>query len=264
MNPQPSLDLTGRNALVCGASQGIGQAVAITLAALGAQVTVLARNEDKLKQTLAELSTEHGQNHAHQVADLGDNEALHAQIQELLAKRGEFQILVNNAGGPPPGQAIEAKVEDYVSAFAQHLLANQTLTKALVPGMKNYGRIINIISTSIRQPIVGLGVSNTVRGAVASWAKTIATELGPQGITVNNVLPGFTLTERLDSIMQARAKKTNISVEQAWAQAKKEVPLNRFAEPEEVAYAVAFLASPAAAYVSGTNVVVDGGRTSCL
>lgn len=260
------LDLSGKRALVCGASRGIGRAVAEALAELGANVTVLARSENDLAQTLASLDASTGQDHGLLVADSLKQESLIAAIDALSLNEAPVQILVNNSGGPPPGPAHTADTEEFTRAFTQHVVANQTLLKALLPGMKQsgYGRVINIISTSVKEPIKGLGVSNTIRGAVASWAKTLATELGPSGITVNNVLPGFTSTERLASLFAARAKKSGRPLQDIEQDALGSVPMARFARPGEIANAVAFLATPAAAYINGINLPVDGGRTSSL
>jgi 3-oxoacyl-[acyl-carrier protein] reductase len=260
-----NLQLNGRRALVCGASRGIGRAVAQALASAGAEVIAVARDSAALSEVVATLSTAAGQSHQSVELDLGDREALATSIQELAATT-PVQIVINNTGGPAAGPAIEADPGEFEAAFAQHVLAAQRIARALLPGMKNagYGRIINIISTSVKEPIPGLGVSNTIRGAMASWAKTLSRELGPFGITVNNVLPGFTATERLDYIFQGRAEKSGQSIDAVRQQAVASVPAGRFAKPAEIANAVAFLASPAAAYINGINLPVDGGRTGSL
>jgi 3-oxoacyl-[acyl-carrier protein] reductase len=261
-----NLDLTGRHALVCGASHGIGRASAIELAALGADVTVLARSAHALEALVASLPRGNDtQEHGFLVVDMTDHANLRAQV-EAIANQGAVHILVNNTGGPPGGPAHAAAPDEFLAAFHQHLVANQTLLQAVLPGMRGdaYGRVINVISTSVKEPIRNLGVSNTIRGAVASWAKTLATELGPFGITVNNVLPGYTKTRRLDQILASRVAASGQD-EDAVAQAMLAgVPTGRFAEAAEVANVVAFLASPAAAYVNGINVPVDGGRTLSL
>ena len=260
------IDLNDKRALVCGSSQGIGRAVATELAALGASITLVARDAavlDKVKQTLSERQ---GQRHEVLVADFNQPETLRARIADYQARTEAIHILINNSGGPTPRPALDASSEAYLAAFSQHLVCSQILVQALVPGMKaaGYGRIINIISTSVKQPIPGLGVSNTIRGAVANWAKTLAGELGPFGITVNNVLPGSTRTDRLKAIMEGKARREDTTYAEIETKELARIPLGRFAEPEEIAYAVAFLASPAAAYVSGINLPVDGGRTQCL
>ncbi len=260
-----NLDLTGKKAVVCGSTQGIGYAAAKEIAALGASVVLLARNAEKLHEAVSTLDTSKGQQHNFLVADFSEPDQLKEVIEEF-AEENDVHILVNNTGGPNPGQAIDADVEDFLSAFSAHLICNQILVQALVPGMKKngYGRIINVISTSVKQPLPNLGVSNTIRGAVGNWSKTLANELGQFNITVNNVLPGATETGRLESIMQNKAKKTGHTQEDIKQEMSNEVPMKRLGKPEEIAAAVAFLASPAASYINGINVPVDGGRTSSL
>ncbi|CAE7819417.1 unnamed protein product [Symbiodinium sp. CCMP2456] len=238
----------------------------IELARMGASITLLARNKTKLEKVMKELSTSQDQKHHFLVADFDDIVNLEAVVSDYLRKGNSFNILVNNTGGPPAGPANAAPVEEYVTAFKRHLLANQVLVKLLLPGMKalDYGRIVNVISTSVKAPLPNLGVSNTVRGAVANWSKTLSRELGEFGITVNNVLPGATETGRLSSIIDNKAQKTGQDKEKVAAAMLEQVPLKRFAKPEEVANAIAFLASPAGAYISGINVPVDGGRTPNL
>lgn len=260
------INLCGRRALVCGASQGIGRAAAYELAALGADVIVLARSPDKLQSVIADLPKTHAQQtHGYITADMTDHADLRRQI-ETITRGKPVNILINNTGGPPSGPAYNATTDAYIEAFHQHLIANHIVLQAVLPGMQNssYGRIINVISTSVKEPIKNLGVSNTIRGAVASWAKTLASELGPYGITVNNVLPGYTKTQRLEQILADRAKNTGKSEEVIAQGMLASVPLARFAEASEIASVIAFLASPAAAYVNGINVPVDGGRTLSL
>ncbi len=256
--------LVGKHALVCGASQGIGRAIALEFARLGASVTVLARDELKLRSALAELDHSHGQQHHVLVANMADTQAFAQCLQGNVIP--VVDILVNNTGGPPPGLAHEAEPESFAEAFRLHLVSYQTLVRAVVPGMKQRGggRIINVISTSVKQPLPNLGVSNTVRGAVANWGKTLANELGPYGITVNNVLPGATETERLATIIKNKAAKSGISETASAHEMMSEIPLRRFARPEEIAFAVAFLAGPSGAYINGINLPVDGGRTANL
>ncbi len=256
-----NLGLRGKNALVCGSSRGIGRATAIELALLGANVTLLSRTENILKEVRDSLDTSKGQIHSIQVADLNDFENYKRKLKVLCGDRA-FQILINNTGGPPSGSVQIAEEDAFLKAFQQHLIANQFLMKCVLPSMKSegFGRIINIVSTSIREPITNLGVSNTIRGAVGNWSKTLASEVGQYGITVNNVLPGYTNTGRLKEIIEARSGDSKTS-EEVMKSMYAEVPLGRFAEPHEVASAVAFLASPAAAYINGTNITVDGGRT---
>lgn len=259
------INLNNKNVLVCGSTSGIGKAIALELAKQGASITLLARNETKLQEVLRKLATSEHQNHNYAVADFESLEEIEVVVKKL-SKNRDYHILINNTGGPKGGPLLQAAGEEFSKAFSMHILANQLLAQALVPNMKKsgYGRIINIISTSVKQPIDGLGVSNTIRGAMASWSKTMANELGPFGITVNNVLPGFTATQRLDDIIDARSKRDNLSKEEVANQMKSLVPARRFASPEEVAYAAVFLASPAAQYINGVSLPVDGGRTKSL
>lgn len=259
------LNLSGKRAVVCGSTQGIGKASAIELALLGAHITLVARDEAKLKAVVQELQVYSGQQHDYIVADFSDPNDLKNKIEAYAAQHA-VHILVNNTGGPPAGPLLEAGLQAFINAFTSHLLCNQVLVQALAPGMKRagYGRIVNIISTSVKIPSRGLGVSNTTRGAVANWSKTLSVELAPFGITVNNVLPGATLTGRLESLMAGKAQKTGKSVEEVKQETIAEVPAGRIAGPEEVAAAVAFLATPAAGYINGINVPVDGGRTGSL
>ncbi len=260
-----NLNLSGKNALVCGSSKGIGKAAAIELAVLGASVTLVSRSSEIMSKNIDELDQSKGQNHDFLVADFSDSEDLTQKINQLVLSK-PIHILVNNTGGPPGGPIVDAESKAFIQAFHNHLICNHILTQAVLNGMKEsgYGRIINIISTSVKQPLNGLGVSNTIRGAVANWAKTMANELGQFGITVNNVLPGATKTERLQQIVENKANKTNQSIDTVALAMKSAVPLRRFATPREIAAAVAFLASPAAAYINGINLPVDGGRTKSL
>jgi 3-oxoacyl-[acyl-carrier protein] reductase len=255
------LDLNGRHALVCGASEGIGRATAHELALLGADVTVLARREDALREVADALPRQGSQQHGWIAADVSRTDALRAQV-EALANGKPVHILVNNTGGPPGGPAHLADTDAFLDAFNKHLVANQTLVRAVLPGMRAdaWGRIVNVISTSVTEPIPGLGVSNTVRGAVASWAKTLSRELAPMGITVNNVLPGFTETGRITQLVRDRSQASGESEDTVADAMRRLVPLGRFAQPSEIGGVIAFLCSPAAAYVNGVSLAVDGGR----
>lgn len=261
-----NLSLQGKTALVSGSSQGIGKAAALQLAELGARVILLARNADRLQNVLNELKAINSEEHSFLVADFSQPDSVRSAAEEAVTKFGDIEILVNNTGGPPGGQAINAEVAEFKAAFEMHLVCNHILTTALVPGMKNsgYGRIINVISTSVKQPLANLGVSNTIRGAVANWSKTLANELGQFGITVNNVLPGATATARLDSIAEKKANASGTTVQEALTQMGNAVPMKRVGQPEEVANGICFLASPAASYINGINLPVDGGRTASL
>jgi 3-oxoacyl-[acyl-carrier protein] reductase len=259
------LDLTGKHALVCGASEGIGRATAHELALLGADVTVLARRAEVLQEVADALPRSGAQQHGWIAADVARTDALRAQVQALAAGK-PVHILLNNTGGPPGGPAHSADIAAFLDAFNKHLVANQVIVQAVLPGMQGarWGRIVNVISTSVREPIAGLGVSNTIRGAVASWAKTLSRELAPQGITVNNLLPGFTETGRIAQLVGDRARASGES-EQAVADAmRKTVPAGRFAKPAEIAGVIAFLCSPAAAYINGVSLAVDGGRMQSI
>jgi len=260
------LALNGKTAIVCGSTQGIGFAAAKALSELGANTVLVARNEEKLKSAinqLPELRPE--QTHTYLVADFTQPEQLKTRIEKFVENRS-IEILINNTGGPAGGPANAAQTSEYINAFNQHLICNHILVQAVQGKMKNagYGRIINVISTSVKQPLDNLGVSNTIRGAVANWSKTLANELGQFNITVNNVLPGATNTSRLKSIIENKAARTGQSEEEVLKAMSNTSPMKRVAEPEEVANAIAFLASPAASYINGINVPVDGGRTKCL
>jgi 3-oxoacyl-[acyl-carrier protein] reductase len=261
-----NLDLTGKTALVCGSTQGIGLAAAVELALLGANVTLVARNEEKLREAVEDLDTSLGQLHRYVVADFADHQTVKSAIENYLRLCPEVHILVNNTGGPSGGPIIEADTEQFLKAFQMHLINNQFLTQSVVPFMKQagFGRIVNIISTSVKQPSIGLGVSNTIRGAVASWSKTLSLELGQYGITANNVLPGYTQTARLDYVLEMRSKSSGKSLEEVASELQKTIPIRRFSEAKEVAAAVAFLCSPAAGSISGVSLAVDGGRTESL
>lgn len=260
------LSLRGKTALVSGSTQGIGKATALGLANMGARVILLARNEEKLKQVKAELEEISDAGHNYEVADFSKPEEVKKAAESALARFGNIHILINNTGGPPGGEAINADVDEFRSAFEMHLICNHYLLKTLVSGMRNenYGRVVNVISTSVKQPLKNLGVSNTVRGAVANWSKTLANELGQYGITVNNVLPGATATGRLDAIASKKAAATGKSVDEVLEDMGNAVPIGRVANPEEVANGICFLASPAASYINGINLPVDGGRTGSL
>lgn len=256
-------DLTGKKAIVFGASQGIGRAIALGFAKQGAQVAAISRSEEKLQSLLKEMS---GKNNVAIACDVSDLKNLKDKISGLIAEWKNIDILVCNTGGPKPGPITEAKEEEFTNAFREHVLANSIVAQLVLPGMKksNFGRIINIISTSVKTPIPNLGVSNTIRAAVANWAKTLSLEVGEFGITVNNILPGFTKTPRLEVIRKNQSASLGVSenqVDQTW---KKMIPMGRLADPEEIANAAIFLASPEASYVSGINLPVDGGRTSSL
>ncbi len=260
-----NLSLEGKYAIICGSTQGIGFAIAEELALLGANCTLIARNEEALKTAIQTLDIALRQQHNYLIADFSKTDEVKRVIMDHV-KKHSVHILINNTGGPAAGPIIEATEEAFLNTFNQHLICNHILTKAVVPLMKKegYGRIINIISTSVKIPLKNLGVSNTIRGAVASWAKSMANELGQFNITVNNILPGFTATQRLSSLVENIAKKGNTVVDIVEENMKEEVPMKRFADASEIAAVAAFLASPAASYVNGTSIPVDGGRTGSI
>ncbi len=259
------LDLSGKHALVCGGSEGIGRATALELARLGADVTLLARREEALRDAVASLPCADNQQHGFVAADVAQTFEL-GQVVTALATNNPVHILINNTGGPPGGSAHAAEIGAYLDAFNKHLIANQILLQTVLPCMRSaqWGRIVNVISTSVYEPIANLGVSNTIRGAVASWAKTLSKELGADGITVNNVLPGYTRTQRLDQILADRSAATGKSQDEIAQGMLATVPAARFAEAHETASMIAFLCSPAAAYVNGQSIAVDGGRMQSI
>ncbi len=259
------LSLQHKKALICGSSQGIGLAIAKELSLLGANCILLARNEERLQAALGELDQSQGQVHSYLLADFSHPQ----QVQEAIhtfRDKDNIQILINNTGGPAAGPIADATENAFQQAFEQHLICNHLLVQAVLPGMKaaGYGRIINIISTSVKIPLHNLGVSNTIRGAVASWAKTMANELGRYQITVNNILPGATRTQRLESILKNNAANKQVAEAVVEKEMQAQIPMQRFGTPEEIAAVAAFLATPAASYVNGVSIPVDGGRTGCL
>jgi 3-oxoacyl-[acyl-carrier protein] reductase len=258
-----NLNVQGRKALVCGATDGIGRAVAIALAESGASIVAFARSEEKLREFVQILP---GTGHQILVADFDDPGAVQSVLKEYLAAHGTPDIVVNNSGGPPGGALSEASSQSFITAMNRLLLSSHEIVKLCLPGMKaqGFGRIINVISTSVRQPLDNLGVSNTIRSATSAWAKTLSREVAEYGVTVNNVLPGATATSRLSSIITNTANRTGRSEDEVRAEMQKEIPMKRFAAPEEIAAGVVFLASEQAAYITGINLSIDGGRTRSL
>ena len=263
MNPT-SIDfsLAGRHSVVCGSTQGIGRAIAEAFAAAGSSVTLVGRNEDGLEQVRSALTDADGQRHRTLCVDFSDWRAVQVAADRHAAEHGPVHVLINNTGGPAAGFAVDAEPTDFLKGFEMHLACGQSLVQAFAPGMREagYGRVINIISTSVVTPIKGLGVSNTIRGAVANWGRTLAVELGGFGITVNNILPGFTDTARLSSLFEGKARRGGTTVDDVRSQAVAGIPTGRIGEPAEIAAAALFLASPAGGYVNGVNLPVDGGR----
>ena len=261
-----------KTAFVGGASKGIGRAVARHLASRGIRVIACGRSEEDLKTLIEELPLIEVQGatligkelktHKAFVCDLSKTDELENHLKNLVLEMGAVDILILNSGGPKGGPILEAAPQEFRDAMEGHLVANQILCKTYVPGMKHRGggRIVAILSTSVRQPIPGLGVSNATRWAMTAWAKTLAGELAPHAITVNLVLPGFTKTGRLDELASAGAKKRGISEDEVRDEWIKSTPMARLGEPEEIAAAVAFFASPAASFITGQALAVDGGR----
>ena len=261
-----STSLIGLNALVCGSTSGIGQSTAQEFAISGANVTLFARNKEKLSSSIALLQNSDKQEHKYLVGDFNSPDNIQEIIEAHILSGNKYHILINNSGGPNGGPIVDAHTSEFIEGFNRHLICNHILAQALLPGMKDhhYGRIINIISTSVKQPIQGLGVSNTIRGAVASWAKTLSFEVAQNGITVNNILPGFTDTDRLSSLIQAKSKSHDLSEDVITMDMKQQIPTGRFGMPQETAKALAFLASPAAGYINGVSLAVDGGRLNSI
>ncbi len=255
------IDLSGKNAIVCGASQGIGWAIAKQFASCGANLLLIARSESKLLNNINELHKNENQRFDYLTADLSEPNKLNELLLPKLKEFGTFHILVNNSGGPKSGKISEASVEDIQLAINSHLIAYQLLTQIVLPGMKkeNYGRIINITSIGAKQPIDNLGVSNTIRGAISSWAKILSREVAPFGITVNNLLPGYILTERLKSLFQSEAERNGTTFEIEINKLTENIPEKRIGSADEIGFAVAFLASNFANYITGINLPVDGG-----
>ncbi len=259
------ISLEKKLAVVCGSTQGIGFAIATELAHAGATCVLIARNEAALKEAVNALPAAHGQLHTYMIADFNDTHSV-KHAAENIAANHTVHILLNNTGGPAAGPITDATDMAFLNAFNQHLICNHILVQSFLKGMKQagYGRIINIISTSVKIPLHNLGVSNTIRGAVASWSKTMANELGRFGITVNNILPGATDTQRLKNIVHLTAEKNQSSSDVIAKKMQAEIPVGRFGTAAEIANVAAFLASPAASYVNGVSIPVDGGRTGSI
>ena len=260
------INLTDKTALVCGGSQGLGLATAKELALLGATIILASRNADKLKAAVQQLDNSAGQLHSYLVLDLSAPQEAKIIMETWLLKGSTIHILINNAGGPPAGSIIRTDVVELKKAFNTHLLGSHVLARLILPGMRQagYGRIINILSTAVKQPINGLGISNSIRAALANWAKTLANEIGYGGITVNNVLPGYINTNRLDYLFNQQADDQGISKLEILTRTLSSIPAKRLGEPGEFGAIVAFLCTPAAAYINGINLPVDGGRTGNL
>jgi len=266
MQSKLTTSLTELNALVCGSTSGIGLSTAHEFAASGVSVTLFARNEEKLKKILPSLKSSNGQTHQYLIGDFNGPNNIQEVVKSHITSGNKYHILINNSGGPKGGPIVDADISEFIEGFNRHLICNHILTQALLPGMKdyNYGRIINIVSTSVKEPIKDLGVSNTIRGAVAAWAKTLSIEVAQNGITVNNILPGFTDTGRLSSLIKSKSISQRESEDTIAMDMKKQVPSGRFGLPQETAKAIAFLASPDAGYINGVSLAIDGGRLSSI
>jgi 3-oxoacyl-[acyl-carrier protein] reductase len=258
--------LLGKNALVLGASQGLGLGVARALSEAGATVIIASRNHSKLEKAITTLSIEKGQQHKWVVIDTLQLADSKNTIEALVNSVEGIDILINNTGGPAPKSMLDTTIEDLENGFISHLLHTHQTSLLLLPHMRKngFGRIVNILSTSIKEPIDQLGVSNTVRVAVANWAKTLSREVAIDGVTINNVLPGFTDTERVGVIFENRAKEKGVSVSEVKAQLESTIPAGRMGMVEEFAAAVLFLCTPAASYINGVNLPVDGGTIRSL
>lgn len=255
-----NISLFNKTALVSASTRGLGKAIAMQLAASGAQVTLLARNETKLKAAVADLPTPNGQKHSYLEADFSDLGAFKTIISDYFTSHGT-DILVNNSQGPAGGTILEKDTGDYQKAFDTLFQTVVFLTSCALPGMKKngFGRIINVSSLSIRQPLLHLALSNIIRPATAAWAKNLALEVAPFGITVNNILTGMFDTERINELYSGRAAELGIPLEELKVRMAKDIPAQRFGKPEEYGYLAAFLASENAAYITGANIPIDGG-----
>lgn len=259
-----STSLSGRHALVTGASRGIGRATARCLASLGAELTISARNGGDLDALHAELREAGAPAVRSLVLDFDQRDELADRLDALLEEH-PVEVVVHNTGGPKGGKLLEAQPDAILGALSRHLLTAHLLMTRCLPGMRSagYGRFITVTSTSVREPIPNLGVSNLTRASVASWAKTVSREL-PSGVTINNVMPGYTDTDRLGQLADAKAARTGTTAEAVFSDFVAKVPEGRLGRPEELGSVIAFLCSPAAAYVRGQSLAVDGGRLNCI
>lgn len=255
------LGLTGKVALVAAASQGLGRAVAEELAAEGASLILCARHDAALQETCAAIEAAHGTPVLGLATDVADPAAVARLVEAGRARFGRIDILVTNAGGPPAGTFDTLTAEQWQAATSLLLTSVVELTRAVLPGMQaqGWGRILNITSISVKQPVANLMLSNSLRAAVTGMARTLATEVAAQGITVNNILPGYTRTERVVGLAEATAAREGISAAEATARWETEIPMRRLGEPREFAALAAFLCSERASYITGTSVPVDGG-----
>ena len=260
-----NISLLGKYALVGGSSGGIGKAIAQQLAASGANVTLMARNEEKLESVLSSLATSKGQSHQYLIVDFSDYEGYKKRISKYF-ESNTVDILVNNTQGPSAGNALEKKVEDYQDAF--NLLFKTvvfTTELALIQMIKNrWGRVINVASVSVKEPLSYLALSNSIRASLVTWAKSLATDVGDKQITVNSILTGYFDTERITQLNAKKAKQLGIPESEVLLDMKSKVPLKRIGDPKEYGYLVTFLASEKAAFITGTQIPIDGGLLKSL
>jgi len=256
-----NLKLDGKVVFVGGASKGLGRAAATALANEGAKVVISARNRETLRATADSISRETGSAVMAVPADLSRSDQVRAAIKAVLDDFGRVDILVNNAGGPPVGAFMEFTDEAWEAAFRLNLMSAVTLAREVVPGMKDrhWGRIINLTSIAVKQPLGGLILSNSIRAGVHGWAKSLSNELARLGITVNNVLPGYTLTDRVRGLARTQAEKEGATVDEMLARMQEAIPMKRLGKPEDVGDLVAFLASEQAGYITGASIQIDGG-----
>ena len=259
------IDLTGKNALVGGSSKGIGMAIAKQLAESGANVTLMARNEAKLKETLNTLNTDYGQKHQYLVVDFSDFDAF-KKIIDSFFENNTIDILVNNTQGPQGGGALEKSVDDYQEAFDLLFKSVVFTTELALKHMqqKKWGRIINVASISVKEPLNYLALSNSIRAAVVTWAKSLAHDIAKDGITINNVLTGYFDTDRIAQLNAKKAEKMGVSSDEVRSSMEDQVPMKRIGNPEEYGFLVTFLASDKAAYITGINIPIDGGLLKSL
>ncbi|GGG55859.1 short-chain dehydrogenase [Croceivirga lutea] len=260
-----NISLKGKNALVGGSSGGIGKGIAEQLAESGASVTVMARSENKLKQLINNLPTEDGQKHEYLVVDFSDFDS-YSTIISTYFKKNTVDILVNNTQGPEAGGALEKKVDDYQTAFDLLFKTIVFTTELAVEQMQKngWGRIINVASISVKEPLNYLALSNTIRAAVVTWAKGLASDVGQFGITVNSILTGYFDTERIAQLNAKKAEKMGVSQNKVRKTMEEMVPVKRIGQPIEYGYLVAFLASEKAAFITGINMPIDGGLLKSL
>lgn len=255
------LGLKGRVALVCGSSQGLGRAIADALAAEGADLVINSRSAEKLDAVRSQIAEATGAQVVAVSADLTDPAGVEELVSTAKDAFGKIDILVTNTGGPPAGTFEDHSAAVWRDAIAQNFESVVNLTRAVLPGMKErrWGRIVNVTSISVKQPVAGLILSNSIRACVTGFAKTVSNEVAPYNVTVNNVLPGFTRTERLIHLAEAVAEREGITVEGAYEGWEAEIPMGRLADPPELGAVAAFLCSQQASYITGQSIAVDGG-----